>query len=366
MTTKPGSKALTICFALLVSLVCFTRISAATFAEYRHRVSAAVAAIAQLQATYDNADPSLREHSVRANVDRLVELLPAKETVLLDGQSVTVDNTWLEQALRDYEKANKTEAERVEALARIEERLRAIDERLDEMQRAKPPSTNDKDSNKGRLAEILRRPDYNKPAAAAEGSALARLWARFLNWLFSLFPRAKPITPSNSPFISRVAQILVVAAALGGIAFIVWKFAPRYLRNRRSRKKQKRETRIVLGERLEPDQTAADLLAQAEWLARSGELRGAIRKAYIALLCELGDRKIVSLAQHKTNRDYLNSVRERVHLYSSMRQLTNSFELHWYGFQPAGENDWNDFRKGYQQALKTQSKFPGPGVHTSG
>lgn len=353
MITKPGSKALTICFALFVSLVCFTRISAATFAEYRDRVSEAVAVIAQLQATYDNEDPSLRERSVRANVARLVELLPAKETVLLAGQSVTVDNTWLDEALRDYAKANRTKAERVEALARIEERLRAIDERLDEMQRAKPASTNDKDSDKGRLAEILRRPDYDKPAA--EGSALAHLWTRFLNWLFSLFPRAKPITPSDSPFISGLAQILVVAVALGGIAFLVWKLAPRYLSNRRSRKKQKRAARIVLGERLEPDQTAADLLAQAESLARSGDLRGAIRKAYIALLCELGDRKIVSLAQHKTNRDYLNSVRERVHLYSSMRQLTNSFELHWYGFQPPAENDWNEFRSGYQKALEAGS-----------
>ncbi|MGZ9271904.1 MAG: DUF4129 domain-containing protein [Candidatus Binatia bacterium] len=355
MITKPGNKALTICFALLVSLVCFTRISAATFAEYRHRVSEAVAAIAQLQATYENEDPSLRERSVRANVDRLVELLPAKETVLLDGQSVTTDNTWLDEALRDYQKANKTEAERVETRARIEERLRAIDERLDEMQRAQPASTNDKDSNKGRLAEILRRPDYNKPAAAAEGNALARLWSRFLRWLFSLFPKTKPITPSDSPFISGLAQILVVAVALGGIAFLVWKLAPRYLSNRRSRKKQKREARIVLGERLEPDQTAADLLAQAESLARSGDLRGAIRKAYIALLCELGDRKIVSLAQHKTNLDYLNSVRDRVHLYSSMRQLTNSFELHWYGFQPPAENDWNEFRSGYQKALRIGS-----------
>ena len=191
------------------------------------------------------------------------------------------------------------------------------------------------------LAEILRRPDYNRETAA-EGSALERLWARFLRWLLSLIPKTAPITPNGSPFLSRLAQIIVVVACLGAIAFLVWKLAPRYLSGRR-KKKQKREARIVLGERLEPDQTAADLLAQAESLARDGDLRGAIRKAYIALLCELGDRKIVSLAQHKTNRDYLHSVRERVHLYSSMRQLTNSFELHWYGFQPPAENDGMSF-----------------------
>jgi hypothetical protein len=152
--------------------------------------------------------------------------------------------------------------------------------------------------------------------------------------------------------LSRVAQVVVIGVSVAAIGFLIWKFAPRYLRNRR-KKKNKREARIVLGERLEPDQTSADLLAQAESLARSGDLRAAIRKAYIALLCELGDRKVISLAQHKTNRDYLGAVRDRPSLFRSMRGLTNSFEIHWYGFVPPGEDDWKEFRNGYQQALKT-------------
>ena len=350
---KPGSKSLPICFALLASLVCVSRISAATLADYRHRVSEAVTLSKQLQPTHGNEELSPPEQLVAANVARIRELLPAQETVMLDGQNVMVDNSWLHEALENYEQTNSIQAKRVEALARIVERLRALDERLDEMQSGKSANKTDKDGDKGRLAEILRRPDYNRETAA-EGSALERLWARFIRWLLSLLPKTEPMTPNGSPFLSRLAQIIVVGACLGAIAFFVWKFAPRYLSGR-SRKKQKREARIVLGERLEPDQTAADLLAQAESLARDGDLRGAIRKAYIALLCELGDRKIVSLAQHKTNRDYLHSVRERVHLYSSMRQLTNSFELHWYGFQPPAEDDWNEFRNGYQKALSVGS-----------
>jgi hypothetical protein len=353
MTPKPGSKSLTICFAVFVSLVCFSRINAATFADYRHRVSQAITLSEQLQATRGNEELSPPEQFVAANVARIRDLLPAQETVLLDDQNVAVDNAWLHEALRNYEDASSKRAMRAEALARIVERLRALDERLDEMQRGTSANQTDKDGDKGRLAEILRRPDYNRETAA-EGSALERLWARFVRWILSLFPKRAPITPSGSPFLARLVQIIVVAGCLGAIAFIVWKLAPRYLSGRR-KKKQKREARIVLGERLEPDQTAADLLAQAESLARDGDLRGAIRKAYIALLCELGDRKIVSLAQHKTNRDYLHSVRERVHLYSSMRQLTNSFELHWYGFQPPAENDWNEFRNGYQKALNLGS-----------
>jgi len=69
------------------------------------------------------------------------------------------------------------------------------------------------------------------------------------------------------------------------------------------------------------------------------------------LLCELGDRKLISLAQHKTNRDYLNSVRDKAFLYASMRKLTSSLELHWYGFVPAAEADWHEFRTSYQKIV---------------
>ncbi len=336
-------KALTIWFVVLVSLACAARVSAASLADYQRRVSESVKLIEQLR-TIDE-DPSQREPSVKTTLARVREDLPAKETVILDSQAVVVDNSWLHEALQNYQ---LSDSRRVEKLARIEERLRALKERLEEIQ---PAKASDKDSAKGRLAEILRRPEYNQPATP-EGSAIERLWARFLRWFFSLFRTTRPITPSSSRYVSGFAQIVVVAACLSTIALLIWKFAPRYLSHRRGRKKKKREARIVLGERLEPDQTAADLLAQAESLAHQGDLRGAIRKAYIALLCELADRKIVSLAQHKTNRDYLNSVRERASLYSSMRKLTSSFELHWYGFRPPVENDWNEFRSGYQQIIK--------------
>ena len=102
----------------------------------------------------------------------------------------------------------------------------------------------------------------------------------------------------------------------------------------------------MLGERLEADQTASDLLDEAEGLARAGELRGAIRKAYVALLCELGDRGVVRLAQHKTNRDYLDAVRRaaRPRLYTEMLPLTSDFELHWYGLRAASDADWQSFK----------------------
>ena len=339
-------------FGLCVILMCLASASAATLTEYRRRISDGVVAVQQLQLAHASGN-SLREQSRQTAVARLRTLLPAKETVLLEGQTIAVDNSWLHEALDEYEKKLSSHGGGNEVLARIGERLLALGQRLDEIQNGtKALRAVSKDEEKGRLAEILRRPEYQKEAA--EGSAIGRLWDRFMRWLASLFPKPKPIQRGSSGLISGIAQIIVILVALALIGFLIWKFVPRYLRNR-TKKKPKREARIVLGERLEPDQTAADLLAQAEELARSGDLRAAIRKAYIAFLCELGDRKVISLAQHKTNRDYLSSVREKGSLYSTMRGLTNSFEVHWYGFVPPGENDWNDFRQRYQQALRTPS-----------
>jgi hypothetical protein len=63
---------------------------------------------------------------------------------------------------------------------------------------------------------------------------------------------------------------------------------------------------------------------------------------------------LITREQHKTNRDYLNSVRSIPLLHPTMRALTESFELHWYGFTEATENDWDNFRSRYQKALQTQ------------
>ncbi|HEX3143985.1 MAG TPA: DUF4129 domain-containing protein [Pyrinomonadaceae bacterium] len=321
-------------------------VHAATLADYDARLSRVITLIAAIQ--NPSTGHSGSEPAAPANLDFVSESLPAKDSVVFRGQTIAVDNSWLEGELNEYKRFTKA-SDRNEAVARIIERLRAIQEKVHELDAAASQPA-DKDADKGRLAAILRRPEYlPKPP---ESNALERLLVRFLRWLEKLMPRLKPVHPGNLSWISRIVQIIVIAVCLGAIAYLIWRFGPRLVRGRR-KKKKKREARIVLGERLEPDQTSADLLTQAEGLARDGNLRAAIRKAYIALLCELGDRKIISLAQYKTNRDYLNAVRDKGSLYPSMRKLTNMFELHWYGFVPAGESEWDEFRTGYKKIFRS-------------
>ncbi len=296
--------------------------STAALADYHRRVAEAEAALDRLKSSYRSSD-MWSEPRIAATIAQTRDNLPAKESIVANGTTVDVDNAWLHGELNDYEKMNHADQRSGETIARIIDRLRALDERLSEIEKGTATSLANKDDDKARLAEILRRPEYQQKAE--EGSAFERLWLRFLRWLASLlrkiFPQMKPIQPGSARAISSIAQVLVVAMALAVIAY----------------------------------QTSADLFAQAESLARNGDLRAAIRKAYIALLCELGERNLISLAQHRTNRDYLRAVRE-TRVYPFMRPLTVSFENHWYGLVPAGDNEWNEFRQGYQNAVRsTQS-----------
>jgi len=350
-TTKP--LALFFMVALLSLFTSRAHASTASLADYHKRVTTAEISLNRLKSSYTGSD-MWPEQLIARTIAQVRDDLPVKETVSSNGLRVEVDNSWLHDGLRDYDEMNHADQRSGEALSRMIERLRALDERLTEIENGKPANLADKDDNKARLAEILRRPEYEQKAD--EGSALERMWQSFMHWLArilrKIFPQMKPLQPGSARAISGIAQLLVVTIALALIAYVAWKLLPRYLSSRSKKKSVRREARIVLGERLEPDQTATDLFAQAESLARSGDLRAAIRKAYIALLCELGDRKLISLAQYRTNRDYLNALRE-TRVYSFMYPLTISFENHWYGLVPAAENDWNEFRQGYQKAVRT-------------
>jgi hypothetical protein len=199
----------------------------------------------------------------------------------------------------------------------------------------------------------LRRSEYEHQVQGR--AALERVINDFIAWLKSWLPKPATVKPGQGAFLVKLAQMLIWILALAVIAFVLLKVLPKLKGLRRSRKKVKPAARIVLGEQLAPDQSAGDLLSDADALAVTGDLRAAIRKAYIALLVELGDRRIISLAQHKTNRDYLRSVSSLPSLYPGMSRLTETFERHWYGLAQATPSDWQDFRAGYKAALQTRT-----------
>jgi len=352
---------------ILVSCAGAKAYTAISLAEYRERVARAAIALDSLSSFDEEMSEKERTAQINSTLSEVRKSIPQTLAVEWNGAPMQVNNSWLEEALKQYEEYSTPNvvhgsggneslisARRSSLLASITERLHALTERLDEVLKLSAGALS-KDEEKARLAAILRRPEYNK---AAQESALSRIWESIKSWLRKLFPKREPEqieAGRRVPFLTKLAELLVIALALAAIAYAAWKFLPRFLRNRGGgRRREKRAARVVLGERLAPDQTALDILSEAERLARAGDIRGAIRKGYIAILCELGDRKILSLAQHKTNRDYLRALAERRPLYGEMQVLTNSFENHWYGYAPGSENDWTAFRMHYQRALENQ------------
>jgi len=334
---------------LLVSLGTITT-SARPLSEYQRHVQQTVTALDTIAQSDEAETDAERLTRITETLAAVRSALPATENVDWEHTSFKVDNSWLHRELEKFEKAPA--AEQLHALKLITERLQALADRLAETEKAKLTSASKAERTK-KLGEILQRPDYAR--GRKEVSALSRLWRDLLRWLESWLPKPRQFAPGNAGLLTTFAQIFVVVLALVVIGYAVKLFAPRVFQNRRTKKKDKLQPLIVLGEKLEPEQSSVDLLADAESLARRGELRAAIRKAYVALLVELGDRKIISLAQHKTNRDYLGAMRGLEPMYGNVKHLTDSFERHWYGIANATEADWVAFRIGYKQALSTRN-----------
>jgi len=279
------------------------------------------------------------------------KLLPAQEKIEWQG-SVEVNNKWIHDALARFKNEPPESAKRTAILIELSDRLGALETKINEFESA-TAAERTKDEDKRKLAEILQRDEYQKPKEKGE-SLLEKIWRAVVEWLDKMFPPSKPsiaAPTAGSGSFTFVLQMILFAVILGIIGFLIYRFAPFFFSKYRRREKREKKERVILGERLAADETSQNLFDEAERLAREGNLRGAIRKGYIALLCELSDRKIIGLSQHKTNRDYLRDLSKQNELYKDMSGLTDNFERHWYGLNDAREKDWAEFKENYRKAV---------------
>jgi Domain of unknown function (DUF4129) len=319
-------------------------VAAIPVSEYQQNLKHAVAA---LETLYDmDEDDAEYDAKFHQTIEAIRTTLPQQQAVEIGEESIQVNNAEIHHLVEQLEQSE----EQIDEMRQLIDKLNAIEQRVADRQ-AMTASGESKGWAKSRLESILARPEY---ATGERGpNALTRLLRDIIAWFENLFPKPKPMEPARAMSLSWVVLIIVIACAALVLLYVAKLLLTKFRVSKKYKAPGKREARIVLGERLEPEQTSTNLLSEAESLAKRGELRAAIRKAYIALLVELGDRKIISLAQHKTNRDYLRGLRDVPQLHSQMRGLTDRFERHWYGFAEASENDWQEFRAGYLAALQT-------------
>ncbi|CAN5379576.1 hypothetical protein BH10ACI3_BH10ACI3_27770 [soil metagenome] len=324
--------------------------NAETPEEYSEQIQITNGRIAELLATVAKSELGPRDTAVEKDIVASIRKeMPATEKVTWPGGEIETDNKWLFEQLDAFENEQDS-VKRAVILTAINERLTAIGEKVDEI--SNPVAGRSKDEDKQKLAEILRREEYQK--AQAKEESLVQKWIReFWEWFARVFPREAPsaLPQSDLSSFKLVLQVLIYAVVIALVGFLIFKFAPFFSRRFGRKDKREKGDRVILGERIGDDQSADDLFSEAERLAREGNLRAAIRKGYIAVLCELSDRKVIGLARHKTNRDYLRDVRKNGGLYENMTGLTRNFETNWYGLRTAEPADWEDFRVLYKQAI---------------
>lgn len=337
--------------AAAVMLLYFSQpVFAVTLEAYEARIdSAAKLSTAAEQALAEDGFDAALTHAL---VDQLRRDFPSSERIEWSGGSVEVSSEWLLARIAELDNAD-TADKALPVIVAIREHLSAVAYKLDELKNGQEPIRT-KDEDKQKLAEILRREEYQKPQDAQE-SAFQRWLREFMDWLATIWPApsapARPLTGMESlVFVLRIVLYVGLAALL---AFLVFKIVPIVVPSLKRSRKPRSKKRVILGEQIGEDQVASDLFSQAEHLARTGDLRGAIRKGYIALLCDLSDRRIIGLARNKTNRDYLRDVRSRRELHPRMQTATEMFERHWYGLHRSEEQDWHRFSEEYHAAIRS-------------
>ena len=280
-------------------------------------------------------------------VANIKQMLPRQESLEVDGSTIRVDNGWLHELLDSYVSENG-KRERVQKLDQLTERLKALESHLKRRDAAADQDGNPRDQ----LKSILSRAEYREKSEGPVNALIKKVRNKLIELLREIYEGIRSRV-GGSTTAGWILKGLVVIA-ISGAVFLIVKAG-----FRRRVKKKSRAKVTVLGEEIEEGATPAELTAAAFSAARTGDFRTAIRKLYIALLYELGERGIVELEPNTTNHEYLTRVAQVSALAAPMVYLTDRFDYFWYGMYPSSSDDFSNYLDRYREAVARVRGTPG-------
>ncbi|NJM51986.1 MAG: hypothetical protein HC846_00540 [Blastocatellia bacterium] len=274
---------------LLLQIVAF----GSTLSQYRQKIKDVTESVGYLNYPEEYLSDAENIAQQREILKEIRTKLPPIEKIELKDTNFEVNHDWLYEKLKQFENEPYRSIKRTPIIEETLERLSALESKVEELERQEL-SKRTKDEDKQKLDEILRRAEYQKPAEKEE-TWFQRKWREFLEWLqsFDSGGKKEEQTLEGSPAMASALLYIVLAIAVAFIGFLIYYFAPSLLKQIRNREKKDKNSRVILGETLSAEDSSNSIFAEAEDLARTGNLRGAIRKGYIALLCELSDKKLL-------------------------------------------------------------------------
>jgi hypothetical protein len=192
--------------------------------------------------------------------------------------------------------------------------------------------------------------------AAAVEAAFERLGERLKRLVTSLFERGRGGVNSNEggPLQGGgvLSSVLAIVSLLLMLSLLGWAFL-----------QVRKRARLAVGDGgqgdsgylnadevdLENDGLVASQLPEAEWLrlARqqivAGQYRLAVRALFLGCLANLGERGVIAVARHKSNRDYqselMRRAKDRPQLVAAFGDSVRKFERIWYGEHAVDEEE---------------------------
>lgn len=190
---------------------------------------------------------------------------------------------------------------------------------------------------------ILSQPEYSpvKPNVSPfqiAGQWVGKIILRFFRWLSGLGSNINPPT-KNFPLMPWILLTMAILLLLWFIFICVRAWTNRPPTSPRWKKKK-----AVLGVEIEPeegiDMEPDPWLETSKRYAKEGDMRGAYRAAFIALILRLDKRGSLHYERSRTNGEYLRALHKSPDLYALIKPLAETFDISWYGRRPVAEADY--------------------------
>ena len=164
---------------------------------------------------------------------------------------------------------------------------------------------------------------------------------------------------SLDPETLRLLIYVIIAGLVGALGILAW----RHLRGTRLGAADGKDAPTAAGPT--PDLTDEGVLAsqlpEDEWLQLAtrlladGDRRLALRAFYLSVLAGLGERGLLAIARHKSNRDYQTELRRRARdrdeMQGAFARNVSRFERVWYGRHDADDRLLTEFQADRQRVL---------------
>jgi len=258
-----------------------------------------------------------------AAIHELGTTLPASWTVTTGGTSYSVTTAWLTGALAGIE---KNPGAGTDALAEIRSKLQTYREEAQAMETAM--ASQNLAQSRARLNSILSAREFRGQRGPTWLDALkARIWSWIVRQLERIFGRL-----GGTKTISNIVAWTVIVLAC--LVLLFWM------------------VRILMraGSRSEMDLSGATpvnrdwhrWLRDARAAAARGDYRAAIHAAYWAAIVRMEETNSLPEDRSRTPRESLRLIQKESANYAPLLQLTQRFELVWYGYRSATDADWSD------------------------